>query len=65
MKIVLNERVVEINEGTTVIEFLKNLNYKNKVAVFINGKQLLKSELTHYLIQENDSLRIIRVLGGG
>jgi thiamine biosynthesis protein ThiS len=56
---------MEIEERTTLSELLAMLNYRKTVAVFINGKQLLSSQLEGYRINEGDKIKIIRILGGG
>ena len=56
---------MEIEEKITLPELLEMLNYRKTVAVFINGKQLLSSQLDGYRINEGDQIKIIRILGGG
>lgn len=65
MKIKFNEKEIDIEDDTTLPELLKNLNYKNSVAIFVNGRQLLRSEYDHYHIQQEDSIKVVRILGGG
>ncbi|WP_409228845.1 sulfur carrier protein ThiS [Gudongella sp. SC589] len=65
MKVICNDKTMEIEERTTLSELLAMLNYRKTVAVFINGKQLLSSQLEGYRINEGDKIKIIRILGGG
>ena len=65
MKVTCNNKTMEIEEKITLPELLEMLNYRKTVAVFINGKQLLSSQLEGYRINEGDKIRIIRILGGG
>lgn len=65
MKVICNDKIMEIEEKTTLPELLEMLNYRKTVAVFINGKQLLSSQLEGYRINEGDKIKIIRILGGG
>jgi thiamine biosynthesis protein ThiS len=65
MEITCNNKTMEIEEKTTLSDILRTLGYRNTVAVFINGKQLLSSQIDRYVIHEKDNIRIIRILGGG
>jgi len=65
MKVICNDKTMEVDEMTTLPALLRTLNYRNTVAVFINGKQLLTSQIEGYRIHENDNIRIVRILGGG
>lgn len=65
MKIICNNKIIEIEMNTNLPELLRILKYRNSVSVFINGKQLLASETDSYIFNENDNVKIIRILGGG
>ena len=65
MKIICNNKIIEIEKNTNLPELLRILKYRNSVSVFINGKQLLASETDSYIFNENDNVKIIRILGGG
>ncbi|AKL97230.1 thiamine biosynthesis protein ThiS [Clostridium aceticum] len=65
MEIQVNKEVLCIPPDYTIDMLLKHINYTHYVAVFVNGKQLLMKEYTHYKLQEKDQVKIIRPLGGG
>lgn len=65
MKIICNNKSMEIEKNTTLPELLRFLNYRSTVSVFIDGKQLLSSQTDSYILKENDNVKIIRILGGG
>ena len=65
MKITVNNKTVEVPENFTLSMLLEQKNIGSSVAVFINGKQLLMKEYDIYKLKENDSIKIIRPLGGG
>lgn len=63
--VIINKKETIIPNNSTVSNMLKYINSPNSVAIFINGKQLLMAEYEHYVIKDNDEIRIIRPLGGG
>lgn len=65
MNIKINGKDKEVKENITIMELLKSLNYSNWVGVWVNDNQLLQKEYEHYIIKDNDEIRIIRPLGGG
>ena len=65
MEVICNNKTMEIEVKTTLSDLLRILGYRNTVAVFINGKQLLTSQIEGYVINEKDNIKIIRILGGG
>jgi thiamine biosynthesis protein ThiS len=64
IKVHINKKETEIEEGLTVGELLKNLN-NQKAAVWVNGKQLLKAEYGSRVIASGDELKILRIIAGG
>lgn len=65
MEIILNNVSRTIPSGCTVGELLQRMNYPRTSAVFVNGRQILFGEYDSYTIKEKDTVRIIRILGGG
>lgn len=65
MKIILNNREEIISDGLNIRDLLENKGIRSKAAVWVNGRQLLLSEYPKYYIQENDVIKILRVIGGG
>ncbi len=65
MKIMLNGKECQIEEGSTAGVLLETMGYKGKTAVWINGVQLLLSDYQKHLIKEADQVKILRIIGGG
>lgn len=65
MLITVNNKAIDINYKSTLMELLSLLNYNKSVAVFINARQLLQAEYEIYELKENDIVRIVKPLGGG
>lgn len=65
MKVILNNKSIELNEGTTIKDLLISLGYSNWVGVWVNGNQILQKDYECYIIKDNDAIRLIRPLGGG
>lgn len=65
MKIILDGRQYHIPNGFSVSDLLLRINDKKTVAVIINGYKLKYMEYDITKIKENDSIRILRPLGGG
>ena len=65
-KIQLNGDTYEINDGTNLIELLKNLKIqKNKVAVEVNGEIIQKEKYEFLVLNKNDKVEIVHFIGGG
>ena len=65
-KIQLNGDTYEINDGTNLIELLKNLKIqKNKVAVEVNGEIIESEKYTNLILNKNDKVEIVHFIGGG
>jgi len=65
-KIQLNGDTYEINDGTNLIELLKNLKIqKNKVAVEVNGEIIESAKYTNLILNNNDKVEIVHFIGGG
>ncbi len=66
MRITVNNNEVEIEETTTAIDLLLQMGYKKHAAsVWVNGKQLLLAQYESYTFNEGDTVKLIRILGGG
>jgi sulfur carrier protein len=65
MLITVNNKAIDINYKSTLMELLSLLNYNKSVAVFVNARQLLQAEYEIYELKENDIVRIVKPLGGG
>ena len=66
MIINVNNKREKIPENSTVMDLLELMNLKNgKVSVWVNGNQLLMSEYDNYQLNDEDKVKILRVVGGG
>jgi sulfur carrier protein len=64
-RIRVNKKDTVVTEGITIWDLLDQLNYSSKVAVWINGKQLLLSEYPVVRVKDGDQIRIHRIVSGG
>lgn len=64
MKITLNKKEVEIDDGITVEKLLEVKGAK-RAAVWINGRQLLISDYPKVEIKQGDVVKLLRVVAGG
>ena len=59
-----NNKKIELDEGTTVAQLVKSLNYR-RASVWINGAQLLASAYDTHVIEPDDQIKILRIVAGG
>ena len=64
MKVIVNNKGLEVAEDLPLVELLKQLDYR-RCAVIINGKHILLKNYSSIILSENDNVNIIRILGGG
>jgi thiamine biosynthesis protein ThiS len=64
MNICCNNKTIELEEGTTVAQLVKSMNYR-RAAVWINGEQLLASDYEIRVINQQDQVKILRIVAGG
>ena len=64
IKITINKKETETEEGLTVEKLLTGLN-NPKAAVWLNGKQLLRAEYGSCVVMQGDELKILRIVAGG
>lgn len=65
MEVIVNNKAIIIPQNYNLKDLLEYLNYTKSVAVFINGKQILMAQYEDYALNQNESIRIIKPLGGG
>ena len=64
--ITANSEVFEINEGTTLAAFLESRGQAvGRVVVELNTHALSPSESLGVVLNDNDSLEIVRIVAGG
>ncbi len=59
-----NNKEIELGEGTTVAQLVQSMKYR-RAAVWINGEQLLSSEYETRAINQEDQIKILRIVAGG
>lgn len=52
-------------ERLSITDLLALKGIRLNSSVWVNGRQLLIREYDHYELQENDDVKIVRILGGG
>jgi thiamine biosynthesis protein ThiS len=60
----INNKILELEEGTTVAQLIESMNYR-RAAVWINGAQLLASDYENRVINQEDQIKILRIVAGG
>lgn len=65
MKVIINNKEKDVPESITVAELLKHLEMRSKTSVWVNGYQLLLKEYEQFKINENDAIKILKIIGGG
>ena len=66
MKIVLNGKIIEIQESLTLTEYisLKDLD-PMKIVIEYNRNIIKKDDWHNCILTENDSLEVLNFVGGG
>lgn len=64
MNIVLNDKPVEMQEGSLLRDLLAQYGY-GKCAVIINGRHILLKDYESRILKNDDKVKIVRILGGG
>lgn len=64
MKITVNKKQREWAEKAPLTIILDEKKIK-RVAVWVNGRQLLNKEIPDFVPQEGDEIKILRIVGGG
>jgi len=65
MEITINNKKEIIPDNITVAELIKQKNLRGNCSVWVNEKHLLLQEYDTFVIQANDDVKIIVILGGG
>jgi thiamine biosynthesis protein ThiS len=65
MELKVNNVSVMVPEDYTVSRLLDHMKYHGSSAVFVNGRQILFCEYKLYRLKEKDTVKIVRILGGG
>lgn len=63
---IINGKQKDFDSGITVSELLDKLNLdKNKVIVEVNLEIVYKEQLSEYVLNKEDKIEIISLMGGG
>ncbi len=65
IRVTVNKKEMVVPSGTTVNSLLESAGYSCRVAVWINGAQLLSGEYAVRTLQDGDEIRILRLAAGG
>lgn len=65
IKLTVNNQETILPEGTTVAELLILRGAKNRSSVWINETQLLLAEYEARVLQNGDTIKILRIVAGG
>lgn len=64
MKVIVNSKLTEIAENLPLADLLKQLDYQRCV-VIINGKHILLKDYSCRILNADDDIKLVRILGGG
>lgn len=65
MKVIINGKEENIPNNLTILQLFKYKNIKTKASIWINGIQILLKDYPEKKIEENDNIKILKILGGG
>lgn len=66
MQIKVNGELLEIQNGTTLMDFIKSKDLPpESVVIQYNLDIVKKEEWSNIVLQENDDLEVLRFVGGG
>lgn len=65
IRVTVNRVKTVLPKGVTVKELLELRNVKSRASVWVNGNQLLLADYPVRVLQEGDSVKILRVVAGG
>ncbi len=65
VNLVINGEMRALDNARTVIELLTVLELTGRLAVEVNGEIVPRSGYADYQLQHNDSIEIVRAIGGG
>lgn len=66
MKIIINGKEQEVEEGLSVLNLIKKFNFDpEKIVVEINLEIIKKEDFDKIILKPNDKVEILRFVGGG
>lgn len=64
IKVHINKKEEALAFNSTPDQLMQQRKLK-KAAVWVNGKQLLRSEYSTYIIHDGDDIKLLRIMAGG
>ncbi len=65
MNVMMNQKNMNIEEGSRVIDLLASVGLSKRVAVWVNDQRLLQKQYETRQLKEGDRVKVLRPLGGG
>lgn len=65
IRITVNQNPHTLTEGATIGNLLTSLGYNQRVAVWVNGQQLLLADYSTKIVAEGDKIKVRRIVAGG
>ncbi|HCG90516.1 MAG TPA: thiamine biosynthesis protein ThiS [Dehalococcoidia bacterium] len=66
IRLVVNGKDIEMNEGTSVNDLIESYNLDTKfIAVGYNGDVIKKEDYQSTLLQDSDFVELVKPVGGG
>lgn len=63
---IINGKEIEMSEGISIREMLKNLNLStDKVVIEVNAQIISKEKYCEILLSKSDKIEIVSFVGGG
>lgn len=64
MEITVNGKPRQLPEALTVAQLVEQMHYR-RASVWLNGRQLLSTEVPATVLKPGDQVKILRIVGGG
>ena len=65
IRITVNQNPHTLTGGATIENLLTSLGYNQRVAVWVNGQQLLLADYPTRIVVEGDQIKVRRIVAGG
>jgi thiamine biosynthesis protein ThiS len=65
MKVYYNNQAVDVHDSTTLYELIETQEVIEHKAVWVNGNHVPLETFKSYVLSANDSVKVVRIRGGG
>lgn len=65
IRIDVNGKKISLETGCTVEQLLEQKGYAPRSSVWINNRQVLLKEYSERVLEDQDQVKLLRILGGG